>query len=167
MSRHPISSGQTFVMKWIFPIVWIGAFASATIALFVLPGSLLNQNGGGPPESMKWAFLAGTIGGGAFILMISGPLKRIAMDDGNLYVSNYRREIVIPLRDVESVTENRWINIHPVTLHLRRESEFGSAIRSCRPRGGSTFPHTRSSKRSGTPSPERTDLSRERIFYRY
>ena len=128
MIRPLISSGQTFVMKWLFPVVWIGAFASATIALFVLPGPLRDQNGHQLPEKIRWIFLAATVGGSAFILAIVAPLKRIAMDDENLYVSNYRREIVIPLRDVESVTENRWINIHPVTLHLRRESEFGSKI---------------------------------------
>src|SRR5947209_7885557 len=115
-------------MKWIFPFVWIGGFALATIALFVWPAALRDQNGSSPPESMRWAFLAATIGGGAFILAVAAPLKRIDIDDEHLYVSNFLKEIVIPLRDVESVTEIRWINIHPVTLHLRRESEFESTI---------------------------------------
>jgi len=45
-----------------------------------------------------------------------------------LHVSNFRKEIVVPLTFIESVTENRWINVHPVTIHFRGETEFGRKI---------------------------------------
>ena len=55
-------------------------------------------------------------------------LKRVALSEDALHISNHRREIVVPLRDVERVTENRWESIHPVTIHLRSDTEFGSRI---------------------------------------
>ena len=38
------------------------------------------------------------------------------------------RARTIPLSEISDVTENVWINIHPVTIHLRAPSEFGSRI---------------------------------------
>lgn len=53
------------------------------------------------------------IAGTVFIWWTGGPLKRVRLDDRVLYISNYRKEIVVPLRAVAEVTENRWTNIHP------------------------------------------------------
>jgi hypothetical protein len=50
------------------------------------------------------------------------------MDDRALYISNYVREIVVPLANVAEVSENRWINIHPVTLAFYTDTELGSRI---------------------------------------
>lgn len=55
-------------------------------------------------------------------------MKRVRVDRGMLYVSNYRKEIALPLNTVERVGENRWINIHPVTLYFRRPTDLGSKI---------------------------------------
>jgi hypothetical protein len=35
---------------------------------------------------------------------------------------------VVPINFIESVTENRWINVHPVTVHFRGDTEFGRTI---------------------------------------
>ncbi len=56
------------------------------------------------------------------------PLKRVRVGGGQLYVSNFRKEIVVPLTFIEIVTENRWINVHPVTIHFRGDTEFGRKI---------------------------------------
>jgi hypothetical protein len=82
---------------------------------------------GAPPE-MKWAFLAAFVAGSCFIWWSCVRLKRVRCDGGNLYISNYLREIAVPLALVERVTENRWINIHPVTIHLRYSTDFGDEI---------------------------------------
>ena len=50
------------------------------------------------------------------------------MDDRALYVSNYLKEFVVPLVDVAGVSEQRWFRIHPVTITLHRETEFGCRI---------------------------------------
>lgn len=68
----------------------------------------------------------------AFLLSVSLwpliKLKRVSVDNDFLYVSNYFNETRISIRDIYNVTENRWINFHPVTIHLRSPSEFGRKI---------------------------------------
>lgn len=122
--RRTISSAQTFLIKVILPVVWIGGFSAATIFLFA-GGS---GERGAPDPSLKWTFLLVTLLGTALFYWSCIPLKRVELDDSALYVSNYRTDITVPLRDVESITENRWINVHPVTIHLVRDTEFGSRI---------------------------------------
>jgi hypothetical protein len=115
-------------MKVVFPIAWLGAFSLLTILLFTQPANFWHGGSGPPPATVRWQVLAMTLGAGAFFYWLSFPLKRVEIDDKALYVSNYREEIVVPLREIESVTENRWINIHPVTVHLYGETAFGGKI---------------------------------------
>ncbi len=42
--------------------------------------------------------------------------------------SDYRREIAVPLAEIEDVSENWWMSHHPVTLHLRNDTPFGRKI---------------------------------------
>lgn len=105
-------------MKVIFPALWISMWGLGTLMMF-LGGS---RGGGAPP---KWIFLFGWIVGSAFIYWSCIRLKEVSADDNYLYVSNYLKEIPIPLSEVSDVTENVWLNIHPVTIHLKTPSEFG------------------------------------------
>lgn len=126
MNPRTVSSAQTFLMKVIFPILWIGGFGAGTVSLWLdaMPGS----SGAGAPAWMKWQFLVMWLAGAAFIGWSCGRLKRVRVDREFLYVSNFRREITVPLNAIEAVTENRWINIHPVTLRFRVPTEFGQSI---------------------------------------
>jgi hypothetical protein len=119
---YTLSSLQTFYMKFVFPIVWIGLFTAGTVTL--LAASNLDPDA----AFLKWLFPAVTVVGAVFLWWACMRLKRVRMDDHALYISNYVSEIVVPLRDVAEVTENRWINIHPVTIKFRRETDFGSQI---------------------------------------
>jgi hypothetical protein len=127
--RRLLSSQQTFWMKVIFPIFWIGGFAVATITLW-LPGGGGWEGANGEPvdPAFKWFFLGMTSVGTVFIWWICMRLKRVQMDNSALYISNYSTEIVVPLNNVAGVTENRLINIHPVTIVFRSETAFGSQI---------------------------------------
>lgn len=77
---------------------------------------------------MKWQFLAIWVVGSAFILWGCSRLKRVRVDESGLLVSNYLKEIRIPFDDILDVTENRWINIHPVTIHFRQSTPFGERV---------------------------------------
>lgn len=81
-----------------------------------------------PPEGVKWGFLAAWIAGTSFFCWACARLKRVRIEDSAIYVSNYLKEIRIPFDAVADVTENRWINIHPVTIHLRSATRFGNRI---------------------------------------
>jgi hypothetical protein len=61
--------------------------------------------------------------------VIARPLMVIQVDDRFLRVSNYRREIQVPLSDVVRITENRLVNIRPVSIHLDRPTVFGTRIK--------------------------------------
>jgi hypothetical protein len=113
-------------MKFIFPPLWSGGFGAGTIALFL--GAFHGQNDAPAPDWMKWQFLAMWIAGSAFIWWGCVRLKKVQVDDSALYVTNYLKEICIPFDQVRSVTENAWINIHPITIHFHESTPFGDRI---------------------------------------
>lgn len=76
----------------------------------------------------QWIFVLMWIGLSAWFLFDALRLKYVSVDDDFLYVSNYAREIAIPLADIYDVTENFWLKHHPVTVHLQHPSEFGDKI---------------------------------------
>ena len=45
-----------------------------------------------------------------------------------LCISNYSSEIAVPLVNVAQVSENRWVNIHPITIEFHADTEFGSRV---------------------------------------
>lgn len=120
-----LSSGLTFLMKVIFPMLWISGFGLGTLVLWLSP---MMSDAGHSAVAIKWQFLVAWIAGAAFVLWICGGLKRVRVDSKNLYISNYRHEISVPLSTVSDVTEHRWINIHPVTVHFSQSTEFGRSV---------------------------------------
>ena len=123
-----LSSAQTFILKVIFPPLWIGGFALGTAGLFLSPGSWHDARGGTLDPETKWIFLLATIVGTVFIWWSCIRLKRVRMDDKMLYISNYSSEIAVPLVNVAQVSENRWVNIHPITIEFHADTEFGSRV---------------------------------------
>jgi hypothetical protein len=98
-----LSRGRTPLIKFVIPVVWIGCFAGVTLGLFLFPHAFRDESGQPPHASMKYWFLILTVVGWYFIYRSCMRLERVAIDDTSLYVSNYRTEIVVPLRDVERV----------------------------------------------------------------
>jgi hypothetical protein len=119
--RRRLSSLQTVLMKIVFPALWIPTWGFVTLMMF-----FSGVNDADP--FAKVFFLFAWAVGFAVIYWSSIRLKDVSVDDNFLYVSNYLKEVVIPLSDIRDVTENRWINIHPVTIHLKSPSEFGDKI---------------------------------------
>ncbi len=58
-------------------------------------------------------------------------LKRVAVDDRFLYVSNYSdsNEVAIPLDNIVRVTQWRGRTFRPVSIDLRLPTQFGTRIR--------------------------------------
>ena len=126
--QRDLSSAQTFSTKIIFPVLWIGSFGLGTVMMFIVNGSLHDKTGTPPPTEIKWIFLAAWAVGSTFIYWACVRLKRVRMDETSLYISNYLREVQVPLRQVDAVTENCWLNIHPVTITFRSATEFGDRV---------------------------------------
>jgi len=123
--KRNLSSELTGFYKF-FPAVWIPVFGLAIACLFV--GVFQGTDGAPAPQSLKWLILSVWVVGSILIYFACASLKDVSIDEHSLYVSNYLKEISIPLTDVSDVTENIWWNFHPVTVHLRRRSVFGEKI---------------------------------------
>lgn len=126
--RRTLSSAQTFFLKVVLPTLYIGGFAVVTALFFARAPGFRESHGGPTPGWIKWVFLATTVGGGALLYWFCGRLKRVELDRNALHVSNYWKEVAIPLRDVEGITENRWVNPPQVTVRFRRGTDFGTSI---------------------------------------
>ena len=119
--KRRLSSLQTVLMKIVYPVMWIPSFGFVT---FMMPFD--GPNGRDFPP--KWLFMVGFVASAVFVYWSCVRLKEVSVDDQFLYVSNYLKEVSIPLSEIYDVTENKWINIHPVTIHLKSPSEFGEKI---------------------------------------
>jgi hypothetical protein len=119
--KRRLSSLQTILMKFLLPGIWIPLFGTGALTMFFRPVQ-------SPDDPPKWVFLFIWIAGSVFICWGSVRFKEVSVDEEYLYVSNYIKEITIPLTEIRDVTENRWLNTHPVTIHLKSPSEFGDKI---------------------------------------
>lgn len=96
--KRQLSSKQTFILKIILPIFFA---ALITIALI---GAIFSSN---KAEILPLVIVILLIG---FIAIFSMYLtvmryKKVSADDDFLYVSNYRKEIKIPVFGIADVTE--------------------------------------------------------------
>ncbi len=126
MDIRTISSKLTFITKFVFPTFWITLFGFGTFAMWA--GQLTDRQGAPPPIEIKFVFLAVFVAGSLFILWTCVRLKEVRVDDRLIYVSNYLKEISVPVDTIADITENRWINYRPVTIHFRCDTEFGNKI---------------------------------------
>jgi hypothetical protein len=123
MHERNLSSAWTFWAKFVLPVGWISGFGTGTMLLWL--ADFHDRNNALPPPQMKFAFLAVWILGSTLILWANAGLKRVRMDERQLYVSNYIKEISIPFNAIIDVTQNRWINSRPITIYFRGATEFG------------------------------------------
>ena len=108
-----------------FPVVWVAGFGFGTALLFGADGRLGERP---PPPEMKWVCLAGLLVGSVAVYWWGVRLVRVVMTEQELRISNYLREIVVPLSAIDEVAENRWIKSHPVTIQFVRRTDFGHRI---------------------------------------
>ena len=117
-----ISSRRTAFARFAW-MLWAGGFGGGTLGLWL--GSFTANP---PPPAMRWIFLGLWVLGTASFWWLLGSVKKVRLDATTLYVSDYRREIAVPLAEIEDVSENWWMSHHPVTIHLRHETPFGRRI---------------------------------------
>jgi hypothetical protein len=119
-----LSSKLTFFYKFVFPSIWVGGFALSTLALFLSPAVENNED----IPAMRWAFLAVTLVGAELLYWLCGRVKRVSLAEHEFVISNYRRTIRVPVRDVERVTSSIFMNPQLIWIHFRRPTEFGNRV---------------------------------------
>ena len=108
-----ISSAQTFITKFILPVMVVAVLAyglpraSGRVLLILAPAGLLVV------ASIYWFYVR---------------LKKVAIDSEGLAISNYVREVRVPWRDVIKVTGSRWKKTRQVTITFDRDVGFGTSI---------------------------------------
>jgi hypothetical protein len=108
-----LSSRWTFIQKWIFPIVWSVGFGFVTMQMFLHPETFVyNGVRGGAGPAARIIFVGAWLVGTAMAVAFGWRLKRVRVDGSDLLVSNYLREIRVPLTSVRSV-EDQFIRIFP------------------------------------------------------
>jgi hypothetical protein len=116
-----ISASHTPLVKFGIPplVLWLGVRVAVGAARYLRSHEQL------PPISQ--ATIVACIVLFPFFAWSYLRLKRVALTDDALHISNFRREIVVPLRDVDRVRQN-WFEMHWIVIRLARESEFGRRI---------------------------------------
>jgi hypothetical protein len=69
-----------------------------------------------------------TLATSAFVYWFGVRLKRVEFDGESLFISNYLKEIVVPIQDVESVSERGLDTWTLVTLTFGSTTEFGRRV---------------------------------------
>ena len=82
----------------------------------------------GMGDATRWVFLVLWMAGATWIYWRGIRNKKVSVDDDNLYVSNYIKEVSIPLSEIREISENIWLNPHLITIHLKSSSDFGDKI---------------------------------------
>ena len=126
IEKERLSSLWTIAYKFFFPVLWIGVLSVGVGSMWM--EGLANPANAGTPIGVKVGMTAMLLVGSAFIYWTCVRLKRVYMDSRYLYVSNYFEEFHIPLSLVDHVTEFRWDNTHPVTIHFTRSTEVGMKV---------------------------------------
>ncbi|HVF48571.1 MAG TPA: hypothetical protein VNA19_00710 [Pyrinomonadaceae bacterium] len=113
--KRRISSRQTFFKKFIYPVLWM------VWVMLVISTK-------GADAFSQWGYvLLGTILS-IYIYRHIIRLKAVSVDDDFLYVSDYLREISVPLSEIGDVTQGSWPNNQLIKIRLNSPSEFGTEI---------------------------------------
>ena len=118
-----LSSEWTFFYKFVSPVLWTGLFAYFILVMFATTGCFNFA------ITLPFAVLPVVI----FLVCVwwfwtSIRLKKVTLKDDVLLISNFQKQIEIPLRDIERVSGSILMNPELVWLHLARPTEFGSKI---------------------------------------
>ncbi len=122
MRMRTLSSSLTFYCKFVVSVLFIMFLLLSVILLCSF--HLKNTD-----SLFTWIFLLIWAG---FAMLFVGRMvtwKRVRMALDSLHISNYLKEIQVPLSGITEVTERRWLGPRTVTVRFREPTAFGAKIR--------------------------------------
>jgi hypothetical protein len=117
-----ISSGLTFIYKYVFTAFWLMPVPVLLLALLSQPYS----NDDSSMETLPILVLFSLAS--VFVYWCCGRLKRVELTESSVIVSNYRRSVEVPFYDIESVSGSLLLNPELVWIRFKRPTEFGEKI---------------------------------------
>lgn len=115
----PLSSSFTFFYKYIVILIWGGGVGWLTLNVFF---------SGAHPDSARIRYAVIWLVGLIFIYAVTGSIKRVHLEKGKLYVSNYIRSERTDVADIASVSGTAFLSPALVWFKLKKPSPFGSTI---------------------------------------
>jgi hypothetical protein len=113
-----LSSAYSLIYKFIYTFLWIFGFGGAV--------AVISFNSRWSQEcwilGLVWIF--GLLG----VVLFYARLKRVRMDAKYLYISNYLREVRVPLNSVTDVRDMNRISLQAVSLKFLPSTPFGSSV---------------------------------------
>jgi hypothetical protein len=124
-----LSSAWTFFYKFLLPVVLTGAFAVGLRSALEARGVYSGTSSSTPPLDLLAVGLVLLVALVA-VARTCVPLKRVRLaDDGEtLLISNYFQEWEVPAGLITGVTQNRWLKLRPITIHLRIDPGCGTRV---------------------------------------
>jgi len=112
-----MSSSSTLFVKFVFPVIWIAGWSAATYQ--ILGQGVPLQDPG--VRMLPW----GGILGAAFLFWYCSRLRKVILDGETLVISDYRREVRVPLARVARVKRTIWINPRTITVTFDSDTGLG------------------------------------------
>ena len=125
MSRT-ISSSGTIFNKFILPGFFLGIWWICTVAAFI------------DNDDFKWQGLFFGLAISLFFYWSCIRLKKVELDNQYIYVSNYLKKILIPLSEIEKISEIKFFNPHYIWITFKHRTKFGKIIMFM-PKGWNTY----------------------------
>jgi hypothetical protein len=117
---------MTFFFKFIFPLLFL--VGACSLIVFAWPGQNPASNGTTWPPLLIYLRLAFPLLIVGFVISHFGNLKRIYVDKKNLYISNYLKEIVVSIGNIQSVEEYPGPRLKPAKIRFREATDFGRQV---------------------------------------
>jgi hypothetical protein len=119
-----ISSSMTVYYKVLLPVLWIAGFGFGTATMWL---GKFDQPSQAQTEP-KYMFLIFFIVGSAFLLRDLVRLKTITIENDELIIRNFTKVIRVPVRQINRITESRFMRPKTISLTILPSCEFGEKI---------------------------------------
>lgn len=115
-----LSSSSTSWYRTGLPLLWLAGFTTASITL---------QFSAEASNETKLAFPIATVAGFGLFAFLAFPLKHVTLEGDHLLIEGRKHKVLVPLRDVQRVSE--WSAVKPemISIYLKTNSLFGRTIR--------------------------------------
>jgi hypothetical protein len=113
-----LSSAYTFIYKYVYTSLWIFGFGGSVVVIF------FNSRMSREFWILGSVWILGLFG----IVLFCARLKRVRMNEKHLYISNYLREVRVPLNSVTDVRDMNRISLQAVSLKFLPSTPFGSSV---------------------------------------
>ena len=118
-----LSGAHTWVVKFVLPAFWLAAgVVPLALPYFGVTPTVAPQHTERLLSTLLWIAM------GSLLLWQAVLLKSVSVDRTDLLVSNFRREIRIPLRQIDEVAESALL-AGVAEIRFRADTPFGDRVR--------------------------------------